>query len=57
MRRDWSVVFYKNDDGEDPVKDFILNQPHGTIDEILHVFDLLYKFNISLGLPYVEKER
>lgn len=52
---DWRVVFYRNADGEEPVKDFILNQPHSAIAEILHVFNLLYKFNISLGKPYVEK--
>lgn len=52
---EWRVVFYRNDDGEEPVKDFILNQPHGAIGEILHVIDLLYRFNLSLGKPYVEK--
>ncbi len=30
-------------------------QPHGAIGEILHVFDLLYRFDLSLGKPYVEK--
>jgi phage-related protein len=52
---EWQVIFYKDNKGVEPVKDFILNQPDGAIGEILHVFDLLYKFNISLGKPYVEK--
>ncbi len=52
---DWRVVLYKDDDGNEPVKDFILEQPFGAIGEILHVFDLLYRFDLSLGKPYVEK--
>ena len=51
----WTVVFYKNKDGQEPVKDFILDQSDGAIGEIIHVFDLLYKFGLSLGKPYVEK--
>lgn len=51
----WKVVFYKDEDGNEPVKDFILQQPHGAIAEIIHVFDLLHRFDISLSSPYVEK--
>jgi len=39
--------------GNEPVKDFILEQPDGAIVEILHVFKLLREFNIQLGMPYV----
>ena len=52
---DWRIVFYRDGNGDEPVKDFILEQPHGAIGEILHVFDLLYRFGFALGLPYVEK--
>ena len=52
---DWRVIFYKDQDGNEPVKDFILEQSDGAIAEILHVFDLLYRFDLSLSLPYVEK--
>lgn len=52
---DWQVIFYKDNNGDEPVKKFILEQPDGAIGEILHVFDLLYRFDLSLGLPYVEK--
>jgi phage-related protein len=55
MMMNWRVFFYKNTSGEEPVKEFILKQPNGAIGEILHVFDLLYRFDISLGQPYVEK--
>ena len=41
--------------GNEPVKDFILEQPHGAIAEIIHVFKLLREFNIQLGMPYVRK--
>jgi phage-related protein len=53
----WHVIFYKGEDGDQPVKDFILEQSDGAIGEILHVVDLLHKFDLSLGLPYVEKVR
>jgi len=52
---DWRVVFYRDDTGSEPVKEFILAQPDGAIGEIIHVFDLLYRFDLSLGKPYIEK--
>ncbi len=52
---DWQVIFYPDEEGDEPVKDFILGQPHGAIAEILHVFKLLRHFNITLGMPYVRK--
>ena len=52
---DWQVVFYIDEAGNEPVKDFILRQDDGTIAEILHVFRLLRQFNITLGMPYVKK--
>lgn len=51
----WEVHFYQYTNGNEPVKDFILGQPSKAIAEIIHVFDLLYRFNINLGLPYVRK--
>jgi phage-related protein len=53
----WHVVFYKDKNSIEPVKEFILSQSDDAIGEILHVVDLLYKFDLSLGLPYVEKVR
>jgi phage-related protein len=52
---DWQVVFYIDREGNEPVKDFILEQPDGAIAEILHVFKLLRGFNVTLGMPYVRK--
>jgi len=52
---DWQVIFYIDEEGNEPVKDFILGQPDGAIAEILHVFKLLRHFNITLGMPYVRK--
>jgi len=51
----WQVIFYIDDEGNEPVKDFILGQTDGAIAEILHVFKLLRQFNITLGMPYVRK--
>lgn len=44
-----------DEDGNEPVKDFILEQSDDAIAEILHVFKLLKEFNIKLGMPYVRK--
>ena len=52
---DWHVVFYMDTGGNEPVKDFILGQSDGAIAEIIHVFKLLRQFNITLGMPYVDK--
>jgi phage-related protein len=52
---DWQLVFYPDKGGNEPVKEFILGQDYKARAEIIHVFDLLYKFNITLGLPYVRK--
>lgn len=52
---DWRVVFYDDKKGNEPVKDFILQQPDGAIAEILHVLKLLREVNILLGMPYSRK--
>jgi len=52
---DWHVIFYRDNEGNEPVKDFILSQSDGAIAEILHVLKLLRQFNITLGMPYVRK--
>jgi len=51
----WQVVFYIDEEGNEPVKDFILGQTDGAIAEILHVLKLLRQFNILLGMPLVRK--
>ncbi len=52
---DWQVVFYMDDEGNEPVKDFILAQSDKAIAEIIHVLKLLRIFNVRLGMPYVRK--
>ena len=52
---DWHLVFYMDNRGNEPVKDFILRQSDGAIAEIIHVLKLLREFNITLGIPYVDK--
>ncbi len=52
---DWHVIFYSDNEGNEPVKDFVLSQSNGAIAEILHVLKLLRQFNITLGMPYVRK--
>ena len=52
---DWDVIFYRDNEGNEPVKDFILSQSHGAIAEIIHVLKLLRQFNITLAMPFVKK--
>lgn len=52
---EWQSLFYLTKDGHEPVKEFILQLDYRARAEILHVFDLLYKYNIRLGMPYVNK--
>ena len=51
----WQILFYPTEEDHEPVKEFILQQDYGARHEILHVLELLYKFNIRLGMPYVRK--
>ena len=51
----WQVLFYPTEEGYEPVKEFILNLDYGARHEIIHVLELLRKFNIELGMPYVRK--
>lgn len=52
---DWRVDFYADENGNRPVKDFILGESKKAIAEIIHVFKLLRINNVTLGLPYVRK--
>jgi len=51
----WQVLLYPTEEDYEPVKEFILQLDYGARHEILHVLELLYKFNVRLGMPYVEK--
>ena len=44
----WQVIFYIDEEGNEPVKDFILEQPDGAIAEILHVLKLLRQFKVLI---------
>ena len=52
---DRQLVFFIDEHTNEPVKDFILQQPDGAIAEILHVFKLLRQFGTTLSMPYVRK--
>jgi len=52
---DWRVDFYTDEDGNKPVKDFILKESKAAKAEIIHVFKLLRINNVLLGMPYVRK--
>ena len=52
---DWDLIFYRDNKGNQPVKDFVSGQSNKATAEILHVLDLLRQFNITLRMPYVRK--
>jgi phage-related protein len=52
---EWIVKFYEDENGQEPVKDFIVMQPYKARAEIIHVFDMLYQINIQLPYPYTSK--
>jgi phage-related protein len=54
-RMDWDVIFYRDNEGNESVNDFISSQSAKAIAQILHVVDLLRQFNITLSMPYVRK--
>ncbi len=53
--KDWQILFCPTRYGEEPVKEFILQQDYKARAGILHVLDLLYAFNVNLAMPYVRK--
>jgi len=52
---DWQVIFYIDEEGNEPVKDFIYAQSLGAQAEITHVISLLQEFALTLRLPYIRK--
>jgi phage-related protein len=55
MQDKWQVIFYKDKNGKEPVKDFILGEGLKARAEIIHVFKILRKYNVMLGMPHVKK--
>ena len=52
---DWQIVFYRDNKGNEPVKDFIRAQSSSARVQIVHVIDLLQKFGLTLRPLYVKK--
>lgn len=52
---EWQILFYPISDEYEPAKEYILQLDYDTRHEIIHVLDLLYKNNVTLGMPYVRK--
>ena len=51
----WELEFYQDNQGNIPVQDFIYKQSAKVKAKILKYTDLLQKFGLSLGQPYIEK--
>jgi len=53
----WEIEFYKDNQGNIPVQEFMLGQSAKVKAKLLHFIDLLQEFGMSFGLPYVKKLR
>ena len=50
----WKVVYYKKDDGTEPVTDFINSLPSKHAAKALWEIDMLKKFGTELRMPYTK---
>lgn len=48
----WTIMFYANSRGNQPVQDFIREQDKPTISKIARSIDLVSKYGPNLGLPH-----
>lgn len=48
----WTIVFYSNDRGDEPVQDFIRKQDTSTKSKIARSIDLVRKYGPNLGMPH-----
>ncbi len=53
----WSVEYFKNHKGKEPVADFIDSLPIGTQTKILRLIDLLGEYGVLLKEPYTKRIR
>ena len=51
----YEIVYYSDDNGENPVLNFILTLSDKEQAKILREVDLLEKFGFSLGMPHIKK--
>ncbi len=52
---DWTVEFYQDSKGREPVGDFINSLPVGTQAKILRLIDLLARYGVLLKEPYTKQ--
>ncbi len=51
---EWRIDFYKNEDNESPVEEWLLSIPETALVKITRNMKLLREFNITLKEPYVK---
>ncbi|MEW6109507.1 MAG: type II toxin-antitoxin system RelE/ParE family toxin [Nitrospirota bacterium] len=51
----WTVEYYKDDQGNEPVADFIDSLPVGTQTKVLRLIDLLGDYGVLLKEPYTRQ--
>lgn len=53
----WPVEFYQNENGQEPVRDFLLSLQPKTRGKILQVIQILSEFGVDLPFPYSSQVR
>jgi len=51
----WNIVFYKKDNLEEPVRDFIVDLPNKERAKVVQEIENIRSEGIYLGLPFVKK--
>lgn len=54
MKKEWKVVFYKDQQGNNPVKDFISKKSKSNQKKILTFIDYLQEVGVDLPRPYAD---
>jgi phage-related protein len=54
---DWTVEYYRDERGKEPVADFIVSLPYETRAKVFRLIDLLGEYGVLLKEPYTRQVR
>lgn len=57
MRFGWQIEYYKNQRGDEVVREFVNNLSPATKSKVIDTLDLLEQFGIQIGQPHSKKVR
>lgn len=55
MKQNWRIEYYKNQRGDEVVREFVENLPPMTKSKVIDTIDLLEQFGIQIGPPHSKK--